>query len=135
MLGCSLPYAQAPRAQNTRAPHTLTGLCSSASHTPAYAQAPCCHPCAAACTHAHARRKSISPRQLALARRAPAALPLSGLCPHAVSGVLRVVMLSIAEVVGKPPTESVFFEKYGRISVVIDEVVNEVKRAVLCVCV
>jgi len=42
-----------------------------------------------------------------------------------VSGVVRVVMLSIAEVVGKPPTEGVFFEKYARISVVIDEVVNE----------
>jgi hypothetical protein len=35
-------------------------------------------------------------------------------------------MLSIAEVVGKPPTESVFFEKYARICVVVDEVVNEV---------
>ncbi|KAI8465929.1 MAG: Zeta2-COP [Monoraphidium minutum] len=43
----------------------------------------------------------------------------------ALSGVLRVVMLSIAEVVGKPPTEGVFFEKYARISVVVDEVVNE----------
>ncbi|GBF99324.1 hypothetical protein Rsub_11736, partial [Raphidocelis subcapitata] len=41
------------------------------------------------------------------------------------TGVLRVVMLSIAEAVGKPPTEGVFFEKYGRIAVVVDEVVNE----------
>jgi hypothetical protein len=44
----------------------------------------------------------------------------------AVSGVLRVIMISIADVVGKPPTESVFFEKYARIASVIDEVVNEV---------
>ncbi|WIA16874.1 hypothetical protein OEZ86_014067 [Tetradesmus obliquus] len=43
----------------------------------------------------------------------------------ALSGVLRVVMISIADVVGKPPTESVFFEKYARIASVIDEVVNE----------
>lgn len=43
-----------------------------------------------------------------------------------MSGVLRVIMISIADVVGKPPTESVFFEKYARIASVIDEVVNEV---------
>jgi len=28
-------------------------------------------------------------------------------------------------VVGKPPTESVFFEKYARIATVIDEVIDE----------
>lgn len=43
----------------------------------------------------------------------------------ALSGVLRVIMIAIADVVGKPPTESVFFEKYSRIACVIDEVVNE----------
>jgi hypothetical protein len=48
---------------------------------------------------------------------------------NTVSGVLRVVMLSIADVVGKPPTESVFFEKYARICVVVDEVINEVAAA------
>lgn len=47
-------------------------------------------------------------------------------CVHAVSGVLRVIMIAIADVVGKPPTESVFFEKYSRIACVIDEVLNEV---------
>lgn len=45
-----------------------------------------------------------------------------------MSGVLRVLMLSIAEVIGKPPTESVFFEKFARIAVVVDEVINEVRR-------
>lgn len=43
----------------------------------------------------------------------------------ALSGVLRVIMIAIADVVGKPPTESVFFEKYSRIACVIDEVLNE----------
>ncbi|KAF8065736.1 tstD [Scenedesmus sp. PABB004] len=43
----------------------------------------------------------------------------------ALSGVLRVIMIAIADVVGKPPTESVFFEKYARIAAVIDEVINE----------
>jgi len=38
-----------------------------------------------------------------------------------------VIMIAIADVVGKPPTESVFFEKYSRIACVIDEVVNEVR--------
>jgi hypothetical protein len=37
-------------------------------------------------------------------------------------------MISIADVVGKPPTESVFFEKYARIASVIDEVINEVRQ-------
>jgi hypothetical protein len=45
----------------------------------------------------------------------------------AVSGVLRVIMIAISDVVGKPPTESVFFEKYSRIACVIDEVLNEVR--------
>jgi hypothetical protein len=35
-------------------------------------------------------------------------------------------MIAISDVVGKPPTESVFFEKYSRIACVIDEVLNEV---------
>eukprot|EP00877_Chromochloris_zofingiensis_P011951 jgi/Chrzof1/7009/Cz02g07150.t1 len=43
----------------------------------------------------------------------------------ALASLLRVIMLAIADVVGKPPTESVFFEKYARICVVIDEVINE----------
>jgi hypothetical protein len=37
-------------------------------------------------------------------------------------------MISIADVAGKPPTESVFFEKYSRIACVIDEVLNEVSK-------
>jgi hypothetical protein len=44
-----------------------------------------------------------------------------------VSGVLRVVMIAIADLVGRPPTEAVFFEKYARIACVIDEVINEVR--------
>lgn len=47
---------------------------------------------------------------------------------HTVSGILRVIMLAINHVVGKPPTESVLFEKYARIAVIIDEVINEVSR-------
>lgn len=43
-----------------------------------------------------------------------------------MSGVLRVIMIAIADVVGKPPAEAVFFEKYSRIACVIDEVLNEV---------
>ncbi len=57
-------------------------------------------------------------------------LPCLAACrpfPVAVSGLLRVVMVAIADVVGKPPTESVFFEKYARICVVVDEVINEVR--------
>lgn len=46
---------------------------------------------------------------------------------YVVASLLRVIMLAIADVVGKPPTESVFFEKYARICVVIDEVINEVR--------
>jgi hypothetical protein len=48
-----------------------------------------------------------------------------------VSGILRVIMLAINHVVGKPPTESVLFEKYARIAVIIDEVINEVSRTLL----
>ena len=44
----------------------------------------------------------------------------------AVSGIMRVIILAIEAVVGKPPTESVFFEKYARIATVIDEVIDEV---------
>eukprot|EP00878_Enallax_costatus_P009152 GHUV01009566.1.p1 GENE.GHUV01009566.1~~GHUV01009566.1.p1 ORF type:complete len:152 (+),score=21.14 GHUV01009566.1:634-1089(+) len=43
----------------------------------------------------------------------------------ALSNVLRVIMIAIADTVNKPPTESVMFEKYARIASVIDEVVNE----------
>jgi len=43
-----------------------------------------------------------------------------------VSGVIRVMMIAISDMMGKPPTESVFFEKYSRIACVIDEIVNEV---------
>jgi hypothetical protein len=58
-------------------------------------------------------------------------LPLLLVCALcAVSGVLRVIMIAIADVVGKPPTESVFFEKYSRIACVIDEVLNEVRVSV-----
>jgi hypothetical protein len=35
-------------------------------------------------------------------------------------------MIAIADVVGKPPSEAVFFEKFSRIACVIDEVLNEV---------
>ena len=38
-------------------------------------------------------------------------------------------MLAIATVIGKPPTESVFFEKYARICTVIDEILYEVGLA------
>jgi hypothetical protein len=43
----------------------------------------------------------------------------------ALSGVIRVMMIAISDMMGKPPTESVFFEKYSRIACVIDEIVNE----------
>ena len=43
----------------------------------------------------------------------------------ALSGVLRVVMMAIADSLGKPPTESVLFEKYGRVAVIVDEVITE----------
>lgn len=59
---------------------------------------------------------------MALPAELSAALPAA----IAVSNVLRVIMIGIAETVNKPPTESVMFEKYARIASVIDEVVNEV---------
>ena len=34
-------------------------------------------------------------------------------------------MMAIADSLGKPPTESVLFEKYGRVAVIVDEVINE----------
>lgn len=47
----------------------------------------------------------------------------------AVSGVLRVIMVAIADSLGKPPTESVVFERYARVAAVVDEVVNEARCA------
>lgn len=64
-------------------------------------------------------------RQLCAAAQHVLTSMLLSLCV-AVSNVLRVIMIAIADTVNKPPTESVMFEKYARIASVIDEVINEV---------
>lgn len=59
----------------------------------------------------------------------PTAAGAATAAPAAVSGLLRVIMHAIQYTCGKPPTESVMFEKYARICAVVDEVINEV-----CAC-
>jgi hypothetical protein len=59
------------------------------------------------------------------ALRRPPPTPAPAAAP-AVAELLRLVIAAIRKTVGKPPTESVLFEKYAKLALVVDEVVSEV---------
>lgn len=40
--------------------------------------------------------------------------------------VLRVILLALKDALGRPPTAASLLEKYARLCLVVDEVINEV---------
>ena len=46
--------------------------------------------------------------------------------------VLRVILLALKDALGRPPTAAGLLDKYARLCLVVDEVINEVKQGHMC---
>ena len=53
-------------------------------------------------------------------------------CPIEVSEVIFVITSTLKDVCGKPPTERMFLDKYGKICLSLDEVVWGVRTYIPC---
>lgn len=50
---------------------------------------------------------------------------------YTVSEVIFVITSAVKDVCGKPPTERLFLDKYGRICLCLDEIVWKVRKAIM----